>query len=169
MPLWNTLGYYHHTHVMRRWISLAFAPSLVRNFMTALNSIFWLSIFAYGYRLMGIGFQTKSKSRKCTCWLNGCYHSTDKGLHCTKMKKRNLELYRKIPSSTNLIELPSYKYFTFIPLEMLIQENLSLLKQGLLLKERICSLWEQILTSKSSPYFRSKTRENVSRFFPGCA
>ena len=35
---------------------------------------------------MGIGFQTKSKSKKCTCWLNGCYHSTDKGLHCTKVK-----------------------------------------------------------------------------------
>ena len=55
---------------------------------------------------MGIGFQTKSKSKKCTCGLNGCYHSTDKGLHCTKMKKRNLELYRKIPSSTNLLNHP---------------------------------------------------------------
>ena len=36
-----------YTSAMRRWISLAFAPSLVRNFMTALNSIFWLSIFAW--------------------------------------------------------------------------------------------------------------------------
>ena len=40
------------------------------------------------------------------CWLNSCYHSTDKGLHCTKMKKRNIELYRKIPSSTNLLNYP---------------------------------------------------------------
>ena len=54
---------------------------------------------------MGIGFQTKSKSKKCTCWLNGCYHSTDKGLHCTKMKKE-IELYRKILSSMNLLNYP---------------------------------------------------------------
>ena len=44
---------------------------------------------------MGIGFQTKSKSKKCTCWLNGCYHSTDKGLHCTKMKKEILNCIEK--------------------------------------------------------------------------
>ena len=75
---------------MRQWISLAFAPSLVRKFMTALNSIFWLSILP-----MGIGFQTKSKSKKCTCWLNGCYHSTDKDLHCTKMKKEILNCIEK--------------------------------------------------------------------------
>ena len=44
---------------------------------------------------MGRGFQTKSKSKKCTCWLNGCYHSTDKGLHCTKMKKEILNCIEK--------------------------------------------------------------------------
>ena len=44
---------------------------------------------------MGIGFQTKSKSKKCTCWLNSCYHSTDKGLHCTKMKKEILNCIEK--------------------------------------------------------------------------
>ena len=44
---------------------------------------------------MGIGFQTKSKSKKCTCWLNGCYHSTDKGLHCKKKKKEILNCIEK--------------------------------------------------------------------------
>ena len=44
---------------------------------------------------MGIGFQTKSKSKKCTCWLNSCYHSTDKGLHCTKLKKEILNCIEK--------------------------------------------------------------------------
>ena len=29
------------------------------------------------------------------CWLNGCYHSTDKGLHCTKMKKEILNWIEK--------------------------------------------------------------------------
>ena len=42
-----------------------------------------------------IGFQTKSKSKKCMCWLNGCYHSADKGLHCTKMKKEILNCIEK--------------------------------------------------------------------------
>ena len=39
---------YPYTSAMRQWISLAFASFIVRNFMTALNSILRLSIFAYG-------------------------------------------------------------------------------------------------------------------------
>ena len=73
---------------------------LVRNFMTTLNSIIWLSIFACGYKCIGI--QTKVRSEENVCVkLNSCYHSTDKGLHCTK-----LICNRKLPSSTNLLNCP---------------------------------------------------------------
>ena len=72
------------------WISLASVPSLVRNFMPALYSMIWLSIFA----LYGCRFSNK-KSNKCTRCLNGCYHSTDNGLHYTKMKKEILNWIEK--------------------------------------------------------------------------
>ena len=51
--------------------------------------------------------------------------------HMRNMRKRNIY--------NNVIYI---EYFAFLPL-------------GLLLKERICSLWEQILSFKSSPYFGS--------------
>ena len=66
---------------------------------------------------MGIDFQTKSKSKKCTCWLNGCYHSTDKGLHSTKMKKEILnciEKYRVLRTyRTTLVFVCSEPSFLF--------------------------------------------------------
>ena len=42
LPLWNTLGYNHHTPMD----FFGVCTFLVRNFMTTLNSIIWLSIFA---------------------------------------------------------------------------------------------------------------------------
>ena len=111
-----------YTSAMRRWISLAFASSLVRNLW-----LLWTQYSDFPFLPMGIGFQTKSKSKKCMCWLNGCYHSTDKGLHCTKMKKRNLELYWKILSSTNLLNYPrtSSKCHDSVNKLIKFQENIS--------------------------------------------
>ena len=57
--------------------------------------LLWTQYSDLPFLPMGIGFQTKSKSKTCTCWLNGCYHSTDKGLHCTKIKKEILNCIEK--------------------------------------------------------------------------
>ena len=45
-----------YTSAVRRWIPLAFVPTLVRNFITALNSDF-------PFLPIGISFQTKNKSK----------------------------------------------------------------------------------------------------------
>ena len=50
---------------------------------------------------------------------------------------------------------------------MAVLKGKSFLKQGLLLKERICSQKEQILLFKSSLCFGNNTKENFLRFFLG--
>ena len=54
---------------------------------------------------MGRGFQTKSKSKTCTCWLNGCYIYTLQRFTPHKNEKRNI--CRKNTEFYELIELPS--------------------------------------------------------------
>ena len=54
---------------------------------------------------MGRGVQTKSKSKTCTCWLNGCYIYTLQNFTPHKSEKRNI--CRKNTEFYELIELPS--------------------------------------------------------------
>ena len=59
---------------------------------------------------MGIGFQTKSKSKKMYVLTERLLSfKLTKVYTAQKMKKRNLELYRKILGSTNLLNSPRKK------------------------------------------------------------
>ena len=68
-------------------------PSLVRNFMVALNS-FHFCLYIYRF--------SSKKIRAKMSWMNGCYHSTNKNLHIIKMKSWKIPSPMKYPLITEI-------------------------------------------------------------------
>ena len=97
-----------YTSAMRRWISLAFAPSLVRNLW-----LLWTQYSDFPFLPMGIDFQTKSKSKNVRVDWTAVIIQLTKVYTAQKWKKKSW-IVQENSEFYELIALPSYLGSTFV-------------------------------------------------------